>query len=143
MGRLRALFHSGRKAGRRVHEVSLAERMLRIALEVAEQHGGPRITGARLLLGALGCAEPETLRFAFEIAARGTLAEGCALEIVRVPARLRCRACGGEHEGELLEPCPVCQGVGFEVLQGRELRLESVDLAEPAAEAGAGRETTK
>jgi hypothetical protein len=42
-------------------------------------------SSARLLLGSLSCAEPETLRFAFEIAARGTLAEGCRLEIVHVP----------------------------------------------------------
>lgn len=119
-----------------MHEVSLAERMLRIALEVAGQHGGPKITGARLLLGSLSCAEPETLRFAFEIASRGTLADGCKLEIVHVPARLKCRECGGEHEGELLEPCPVCHAVGCEVLQGRELRLESVDLDDAPAATG-------
>jgi Zn finger protein HypA/HybF involved in hydrogenase expression len=43
----------------------------------------------------------------------------------------------GEHEGELLEPCPVCQALGCEVLQGRELRLESVDLEEKPAADGA------
>ncbi len=112
-----------------MHEVSLAERMLRIALDAAEGHEG-RVASARLLLGALSCAEPETLRFAFGIAARGTRAEGCELEIVHVAARLRCRACGGEHEGELLEPCPVCHAVGCEVLQGREMRLESIELTE-------------
>lgn len=118
-----------------MHEVSLAERMLRIALDAAAAHGGGRVARARLLLGALSGAEAETLRFAFEIAARGTAADGCVLEVVRVPARLRCPSCGGEHEGELLEPCPVCGGVGFEVLQGRELRLESIDL-EPVPAAG-------
>ena len=60
-----------------MHEVALAERMVRIALEAAEGHGDGRITSARLLLGALSCAEPETLRFAFEIAARGTPRRGC------------------------------------------------------------------
>ena len=113
-----------------MHEVALAERMVRIALEAAAANGGGRVTGAKLLLGALSCAEPETLRFAFDIAARGTGAEGCGLQIVRVPAKLRCRECGGEHEGELLEPCPVCRSIGFEVLQGRELRMESIDVEE-------------
>ena len=116
-----------------MHEVSLAERMLRIALEVAEQHGGARILGVKLLVGALSFAEPESLRFAFEVGSRGTLAEGCKLEIVRVPARLKCRSCGGEYEGEMLDPCPVCQAQGCEVLQGRELRLESVDIDDQTA----------
>lgn len=118
-----------------MHEISLAQRLLRIALEAAAANGGGRVARARLLLGALSGAEAETLRFAFDVAARGTAADGCVLEVVRVPARLRCPSCRGEHEGELLEPCPVCGSVGFEVLQGRELRLESVDL-EP--EPGAG-----
>jgi hydrogenase nickel incorporation protein HypA/HybF len=120
-----------------MHEVALAERMVRIALEAAQGHTG-RIRGARLLLGALSCAEPETLRFAFEIASRGTRAEGCDLEVVRVPARLKCSSCSGEHEGELLEPCPVCQAMGFEVLQGRELRLESIDIEEREEATGRG-----
>ena len=111
-----------------MHEVSLAERMLRIALEAAEGHGEGRVKSARLLLGALSCCEPETLRFAFEIASRDTRAEGCVLEIVPIPARLKCRACGLEHEGEFLDPCPVCHDVGSEVLQGRELRLESIEV---------------
>jgi len=119
-----------------MHEVALAERMVRIALEAAAGNGGGRVTSARLLLGALSGAEPETLRFAFEIAARGTPAEGCALDVVRVPAKLKCRTCSAEHEGELLEPCPNCRSMGFEVLQGRELRIESIDLEEPSAARG-------
>jgi hydrogenase nickel incorporation protein HypA/HybF len=112
-----------------MHEVALAERMIRIALDAAREHGGGRVTRARLLLGALSCAEPETLRFAFDVAARGTEAEGCALEIERVPARLKCRTCGRESQGEeLLEPCADCKAVGWEVLDGREMRIESIDV---------------
>jgi hydrogenase nickel incorporation protein HypA/HybF len=122
-----------------MHEVSVAQRMLGIALSAAKQNGGGKVVAAKLLLGELTCVEPETLRFAFEIAARGTPAEGCRLEIVRVPARLRCRSCASEHQGEMLDPCPVCQALGSEVLQGRELRLDSIDVDEaPAEVAGSG-----
>jgi hydrogenase nickel incorporation protein HypA/HybF len=104
--------------------------MLEIALSAAGENGGGRIAAARLLLGKLTCVDPETLAFAFGVATRGTLAEGCRLEIVRVPARLRCGSCRSEHERELLEPCPVCGAAGGEVLQGRELRLDTIDLEE-------------
>jgi hydrogenase nickel incorporation protein HypA/HybF len=113
-----------------VHEVAVAQRMLEIALSAAEENGGGRIVAARLLLGKLTCVDPETLDFAFGVATRGTLAEGCRLEIVRIPARLRCRSCRSAHERELLEPCPVCGTLGGEVLQGRELRLDTIDVEE-------------
>jgi hydrogenase nickel incorporation protein HypA/HybF len=121
-----------------VHEVAVAQRMVQIALDAATQNGGGRVAGARLLLGALTCVEPETLTFAFDIAARDTCAEGCRLEIVRVPARLRCRACSAEHGGELLDPCPVCHTPGSEVLEGRELRLDSIDLETETAQPPGG-----
>jgi len=115
-----------------MHEVGLAQRMLEIALETAQANGGGLVRGARLLLGQYAGADAETLRFAFDIAARGTPAEGCLLEIVKVPARLACRSCGTEFGGELLEPCPACGHVGATVLQGRELRLDSLDLEDPS-----------
>lgn len=118
-----------------MHEVSLAQRILEISLEAARGHGGGRVASARVLVGELSCVEPETLRFAFEIAARGTAADGCRLEMVRVAARLKCYACGDEHAGELLDPCPACGSPGGEVLAGRELRVESVEV--DTAEAGA------
>jgi len=118
-----------------VHEVAVAQRMVEIALTAADENGGGRIAAARLLLGKLTCVDPETLAFAFGVATRGTLAEGCRLEIVRVPACLRCGSCQLEHERELLEPCPVCGAVGGEVLQGRELRLDTIDLEEAKASA--------
>jgi Zn finger protein HypA/HybF involved in hydrogenase expression len=49
---------------------------------------------------------------------------------VRIPARLRCGSCRSEHERDLFEPCPVCGAVGGEVLAGRELRLDTIDLEE-------------
>ena len=111
-----------------MHEVAVAQRMVEIALRAADANGGGRISAARLLLGKLTCVDPETLTFAFAVATRGTAAEGCRLEIVQVPARLRCHSCKAEHEREFLEPCPTCNAVGGEVLAGRELRLDTIDL---------------
>ena len=118
-----------------MHEVAVAQRMVEIALSAADENGGGCIVAARLLLGKLTCVDPETLDFAFGVVTRGTLAEGCRLEIVRIPARLRCGSCRSEHERELLDPCTVCGAVGGEVLQGRELRLDAIDLEEAKASA--------
>jgi hydrogenase nickel incorporation protein HypA/HybF len=115
-----------------MHETSIAQRMVDTAIEVADQNGGGRVVGMRLLLGELTCVEPETLSFAFDVVSRGTRVEGCPLQVVRVPTRLRCRTCGAERGGDLLDPC-VCGVAGGEVLAGRELRLDTIDLDEDKA----------
>lgn len=118
-----------------MHELSLAQRMIAIMCDTAREHGGQRVIAARLILGALTAVEPETLKFAFEIASRDTCAAGCKLEIVKVPLRLRCRRCAHVHEAEdLLIPCPACQAQGHEIVEGRELRLESIEIDEPSSE---------
>jgi hydrogenase nickel incorporation protein HypA/HybF len=101
--------------------------MVDMALEVADKNGGGRDVGMRLLLGGVNCVDSETLRFAFDVVSRGTRAQGCALQIVRVPNRLRCRGCGAERGGDLLDLC-ACGLPGGEVLGGRELRVDTIDL---------------
>lgn len=76
-----------------MHEIAVAGRVLEIALEAAREHGGGRVAGARLMLGELTCVDADTLAFAFGVASRGTAADGCRLDIARIAARLRCRAC--------------------------------------------------
>jgi hydrogenase nickel incorporation protein HypA/HybF len=105
--------------------------MVDMALDVAEKNGGGRVVGMRLLLGDMTSIEAETLTFAFDVVSRGTRAEGCALQIVRIPTRLRCRACGAERSGELLDPC-ACGLPGGEVLGGRELRVDTIDVEDAA-----------
>jgi hydrogenase nickel incorporation protein HypA/HybF len=120
-----------------VHEVSVAQRMVEIAVGAARDHGGRRVTGARLLLGELTCVDADTLTFAFDIVSRDTPAAGCKLDIVKVPLRLRCRACDRAAERGLGDPCPACGAPGGEVLAGRELRIETIDIDdEPGGSGG-------
>jgi hydrogenase nickel incorporation protein HypA/HybF len=112
-----------------MHELSLAQSMVEILAPIAREHGATRVRTAHLLLGELTHADPETLGFAFEVATKGTLLEGCALAITRVPLTGRCPACGWEGPLALGDrECPACGGVGFSVTGGRELQLTSIDV---------------
>ena len=121
-----------------MHEVAVAERMVETALRAARENGGGRVTAARLLLGELTCLDSETLAFAFGVANRNTPAAGCKLDIVKVPARLRCRLCRFEHHSRLIDPCPACGAAGGEILAGRELRLDTIDIEEENLEDSQG-----
>jgi hydrogenase nickel incorporation protein HypA/HybF len=112
-----------------MHEVALAQELLSLIERVALENRARQVTVAALALGELSCVEPTALSFAFELASRGTLAEGCRLEIERTPLVVYCAACG--HEGPAGPDalgCPACEHVPVEVRAGREMRLVSIDV---------------
>jgi hydrogenase nickel incorporation protein HypA/HybF len=79
---------------------------------------------------------------AFGFIAAGTEADGAAVEVVTVPATVRCRDCGTASEtDDLLAVCPHCKGSDVEISGGDELVLESVSYgpgAGPLQLAGSG-----
>lgn len=114
-----------------MHEVAVAQQMLEVIRRTLEGRPPVRVRVARLVLGQLTCVDPETLSFAFGVACRGTAAEGCRLEVERVPLRVRCTACGAEEErGDPMAPCERCGDRRGEVVAGRELQLTTLDVEE-------------
>lgn len=83
-----------------------------------------RVKRVRLETGALSDAEREALRFNFETAALGTVAEAAELDIVECPARAICPACLSEvmimhHD----QACPHCQAQPLTPVEGETLRV--------------------
>jgi hydrogenase nickel incorporation protein HypA/HybF len=126
-----------------VHELSIARAVLEIALRHASDRPVVRVD---LSVGALRQVVPDSLEFCFEIAARETPCEGAALAQTLVPARMRCRACGGEWDPApapaedasalVAAPsfrCPSCRAAGGEVIAGEELVVESIEVEDPEA----------
>jgi len=113
-----------------MHEMSLAEAVVRIVTDRARAAAVDRITTVRLEIGALSHVEPAALSFAFEAVAPGTPAEGAALEITRAPGRARCDSCGTTVEIDRLgAACPACGAYGLTVLSGDELRVTEMEVA--------------
>ena len=111
-----------------MHELSLAQNMVTTVGRLAAEHHATRVKTLHMKLGEFTHVDPETLTFAFDVACRGTPLEGCQLAIERLPTRLRCPACAWEGSATPEEyVCPTCGHLGFTVLQGRELQLDSMD----------------
>ena len=112
-----------------MHELSIMDSALNLALEQAEKAGARRIHEVRLRIGALSGVVPEALHFAFEALATGTAAEGGRLVIEDVPARFWCTACAREFQSDnMLAECPGCHQPSGELRAGREMEVTSLEI---------------
>jgi hydrogenase nickel incorporation protein HypA/HybF len=110
-----------------MHELSISRAILDTALGHA---AGRRVVLVSLTIGALRQVVPESLDFYFQIVSRGTACEGAPLSWQLVPARLRC-TCGTEWQ--LVAPsftCPRCARGEVTVLDGDQLRVDSIEVEE-------------
>jgi hydrogenase nickel incorporation protein HypA/HybF len=112
-----------------MHELSIMQSALNLALDQAQQAGAVKVHMIRLRIGALSGVVPEALEFAFEALVPGTLADGAKLAIEHVPARFWCAACTREFESDdLLAECPGCHSLSRELRAGREMELASLEI---------------
>jgi hydrogenase nickel incorporation protein HypA/HybF len=112
-----------------MHELSVAQGLLEIIEQEARPYPGARVTRVLVRIGKLSAVVPDALRFAFEAITRGGIAEGALLEIEEVPLRIRCRQCAEEFAVD--DPfmlCPRCEGIDVEMVSGRELEIQSMEI---------------
>ncbi len=113
-----------------MHELSLAEALVEEIERIAARENALRALRVTLRVGALSGADPEALRFAFPVAAEGTVAAGAELAIETEPFRVRCAACGAETEADPLDVrCPACGATTVEAVGGADLALRAVEFA--------------
>lgn len=112
-----------------MHELSVTESILEIALRHAESANARRITDLCLVIGQLSTIVDDSVQFYWDIISQGTSAEGARLHFERVPAELLCLDCGNTYtlSGELTE-CPKCNSIHAQVTSGEEFRLDSIDI---------------
>jgi hydrogenase nickel incorporation protein HypA/HybF len=123
-----------------VHEIGIAEP---IVAAVQQRAGGRRVAVVRVRAGAMHRIVEDSMQAAWEMLASGTEAEGARVEVVTLPVRCTCRACGAEAESDTdpVAVCPSCGGTAMDLTGGDELLLESltyVDAAAPPAEVATG-----
>lgn len=112
-----------------MHELSVTQSLLTVVLEHAERAGAARVTRIDIQVGALTGIVDESVQFYFDFVSRDTPAAGARLAFTHIAARLRCRECGAEFEPEERNwLCPECGAVAGEVVAGRELTVQSIEI---------------
>ena len=112
-----------------MHEAGVAQAIVRIAKESAQGAGAGKIFSVQVEIGDLRAVEDESLRFFFEIFAKGTALEGAKLEIEHIPIRAYCTKCRRNIEVErTIFACPLCGSFQISPLGGQELRVRSIEV---------------
>lgn len=113
-----------------MHELSLAHRLVTLAEEAARDAGARRVLAVTLKVGVLSGVATEALRFAYDIAAAGTLLAGSRLDTRDVPVTVYCPRCDREAELACVQRfrCPACGTPTGDVRAGRELEIETIEV---------------
>ena len=113
-----------------MHELSIAEELLRIIVENARQAGIGTVREVNLKVGELSGIVPEALEFAFEVLSKGGVTEGAKLTIERVRPIFICRRCRREVPESRTgngSACEWCGEAEVQVRGGSELQLFSIE----------------
>ncbi len=109
-----------------MHELAIAESVVAMVRECADGHP---VSVVRLRVGLLAGVVPDALTFCFELATAGTPLEGALLEIEVQPGQAHCRTCDLDFSLPDAFLLCGCGSADVELLSGRELMVESVEVA--------------
>ncbi len=112
-----------------MHELSITQSILSIALEQAEANHAKRVNKINVTIGELAGVVDECVELYFELLSKDTMAAGATLSFDRPPTKLRCRNCDTTFSPDNLNwVCPGCGKQSIEIVSGRECQVESIEV---------------
>jgi hydrogenase nickel incorporation protein HypA/HybF len=113
-----------------MHELSIVSSIVDTVTESLAAYPGARVVEVRLRVGALASVVEDSLQFCYGIATEGTALEGSKLVVNVLPVRMHCVPCGQDVELEGVQSfrCPKCGEPCFDLRQGRELEIDSIEI---------------
>jgi hydrogenase nickel incorporation protein HypA/HybF len=110
-----------------MHEFGLCEG---IVDAIQRRANGRRVARVRIRVGAMHRVDHEAFKQAFSWAADQTEAQDATVDLMIASVRIVCHQCAAETESEdAILVCRSCGAVSFDVVQGNEIVLESIEYA--------------
>ena len=116
-----------------MHELGIMTSVLDAAESSARQAGATRLLGVSLSIGEMTEVIEDALVFAFEaLTETNPYLKGAKLDLHIIKPKSRCLECGKEFNHERLEMfCPYCDSFALELLEGREMSIDSIEVDLP------------
>jgi hydrogenase nickel incorporation protein HypA/HybF len=111
-----------------MHEQSIVDNLMTIALDSAEKAKATKIHKINVVVGELSGAVDESMNFYFAFMRENTIAAEAELVFTHKPAVLQCRKCKVNFTAEKMDfRCPQCHEPQVEIIGGKELYVESIE----------------
>jgi len=113
-----------------MHEVSIAQGLLEIAIENCNKGGYKGIELIKAKIGKASGILPDSLLFAFEALKVGTIAEKAVLVIDEIPVSGICNECKSNFsvDDAYVTACPKCGSISLTIETGRELNIDEMEV---------------
>ena len=121
-----------------MHEFSFAYNIFKVAEATAIKYNATRITEVLLEIGELTLIVPELLQRSFDMATRGSIAEGAKLTITITPGKVKCRDChkvsvvklnrDAQLTGLQLFQCSHCGKNNTEIIEGKKANVKNIKI---------------
>lgn len=112
-----------------MHELTITESLLEIALRHARNADASKITDLYLVIGQLATVVDDSVQFYWDIIAKDTPAEGAALHFKRTPTEILCLDCNHQYKPEDNNmACGKCDSIHVKIISGEEFFLEAINI---------------
>lgn len=112
-----------------MHELSITQSILNIAVSSAENAGAKKINGINITLGEMSGCVPQYIQEYFNIVSDGTIAHNAKLNFKTVPAMAQCLECGKQtHMIRFRFRCEHCGSQKLKIISGKEFLVDSIDI---------------
>ncbi len=112
-----------------MHELAITQSMFDIVLKQAEQVKAKKVSKINLVIGEMTGVVADSVQFYLDFLTRGTIAEGASVSLIMVKPKAKCRKCGREFELKEFDwTCPQCKDISVEIIAGKELFVESIEV---------------
>ena len=115
-----------------MHEMGIALQIIEITTaSLPADLGEARVAAVNLKVGKMAAVIPDSLRFCFDAAIKDTPLAGAKLAIEVIPVVARCKDCNTRWTiDEPVFVCQTCESGSLEIISGRELDIESIEVVE-------------
>lgn len=127
-----------------MHELGIMTGVMESVEQAAKNANADKVLKISLQVGVMTEAIEDALRFAFEALSEGTMCEGAELDVNMVQPVSICLECGKEYEHDRFHMvCPECGSAFTQLIQGKEMNIESIEVDIPDEDEPEGAQEAK
>jgi len=113
-----------------MHELSIALGIVKIAEDEIAKTNATQVDIIELEIGTLAGIEIDSLEFVWSSAVKDTVLEFAEKKIRIINGKVKCIDCDTIFDvNNIYDPCPNCGGYLNGILQGKELRVKSLEVS--------------